>query len=63
MFHARKYHLEFASPMIVHNNLHIYVNDFIRFEHSVLGASVGKILKYYKKVYVYVHVSVILYQI
>ena len=50
MFHARKYHLEFPSPMIVHKTQHIYVNDFIKFTHDTLGTSSGKVLKYYGKV-------------
>ena len=47
MFHARRYHSNFPSPMIIHKSSHIYVNDFVKFEHTTLGISTGKVLSYY----------------
>ena len=50
MFHARRYHSNFPSPMVIHKGSHIYVNDFVKFEHATLGISTGKVLSYNGKV-------------
>lgn len=36
--------------MIMHGDSHIYVSDFVKFEHPTLGTSFGKVLSYYQKV-------------
>lgn len=50
LFHARRWHSDFQAPMIVHNSRHIYVSDFIYFQHRNLGPTVGKVLKFFQKV-------------
>lgn len=42
----------YQSVMIVHNDLHIYVNDFIKFNHDVLGITLGKVLQFFQKVFI-----------
>ena len=50
MFHANHWHVEFATPKIVLNKEHIYVNDFIIFHHPLFNQTIGKVLKFFKKV-------------
>ena len=53
IFHANRWHAEFAAPMIVLNKEHIYVNDFIIFHHPLFNQTIGKVLKFFKKVLFY----------
>ena len=50
MFHAERWHNEFPTPMIVHNNEHIFVNDFIQIHHAQTDIAFAKVLKFFQKV-------------
>lgn len=50
MFHAKRWHTEFQTPMIIHNNKNLFVNDFVHV-HYQDGVAIAKVLKYYQKVH------------
>lgn len=55
MYQAERYHSEFSSPMAiagVDNNIHLFVNDFVRFHYNdELNDVMGKVKKFFKKVH------------
>ena len=55
MHHARQWHSMsmYQSVMIVHSDLHIHVDDFIKFNHDILGITLGKVLQFFQKVHLY----------
>lgn len=57
MYHAQRYHKDFASPMAVVNDAHIFINDFVVFYHvEIFCKTIGKVIKFFMKVeYMYVH--------
>ena len=51
IYHARKWHSDFQAPMIMTSSeLLVFQNDFIIFQHNILGPTHGKVLKFYGKV-------------
>lgn len=49
MFHAERWHSDFPTPMIVHKNENLFVNDFVLISYNN-DRVMAKILKYFQKV-------------
>lgn len=50
-YQAERYHQEFPSPMaVVNDDTHVFVNDFVIFYHATFGKTIGKVIKFFKKV-------------
>lgn len=62
IFHGKRWHTapQFAAPMVEYEGNAYYVNDFVRFNHSVFGPTTGKILKFYAKVGMHGDVHILL---
>ena len=55
MYQAQRYHKDFASPMAVVNDAHIFINDFVVFYHEIFCKIIGKVIKFFMKVkYMYI---------
>ena len=50
MFHAERWHSDFPTPMIIHENENIFVGDFVLISYDN-SRFMAKILKYFQKVY------------
>ena len=51
MYHAKRWHTDFpAAIMTVINSSHIFVNDFVNFNHQRTGETLGKVLRLLQKV-------------
>lgn len=53
-FHAKQWHLKFSPPMIEFRSKYLFVGDFVLFQHSDLGRTMGKIERFFTKVICYV---------
>ena len=51
MFHANRWHSDFATPMIVYKSEHIFVNDFVFINYGQ-NTAFAKVLKYFQMVMV-----------
>ena len=53
MYHAERYHLDFASPMAIageKKDIHVFANDFFNFRYNEYNDATGKAKKFFKKV-------------
>ena len=50
-FHARRWHSDFSPPMVEFKSKHLFVGDFILFQHFSLGHTLGKVERFFEKVY------------
>ena len=53
MYHAERYHLDFASPMAIageNKDIHVFVHDFFHFHYNEYNDATGKAKKFFKKV-------------
>lgn len=51
MFEAERWHSKFPATMVtIPNGSHLFVQDFFLYQDEILGLSLGKLAKCYKKV-------------
>lgn len=50
LYHAKRWHKDFAAVMTVFNDINIFVNDFVMYHSSEIGDTIGKVIKIFKKV-------------